>query len=507
MVVRRLYVLLAIALGAASLLIPAVLVGHPNVFPDTSAYALVGQWFLEQAGVPTEGAYGYLHHRVDLSMFFTIAGARSPYYGVLLYLITDRGSAWAMAAVQALAASALVALMTRVTLGRFRLIDFAAVMAVMVLASTLPYFASFIMPDLFLGLGALAAILLLFHLDGLSRGERWALGAGLLLALLFHATNPPVIFVLVLAAGVAIWVKLLPGRPARGGLVLVTLAVVAGVAGGFLYPVAVRALSHHELSRPPFLSARLLADGPGRDYLRATCGKAPPLAPAKPFTLCRFRGLKMSDANTILWAPDKTRGVFEPSDYASRLALTHEEPRFVAAVVAAEPLRTAWLLVQDVYFELVDVSVLDTLGYSDRGLIARGPRVSVQIPGVQICVRKPNYCTTTAFQRDSQAVLRWTLIGATAYLAARLACGLPWVRAVLRLSPLAPRLAAVVCAVFVLLLANAAICGALSGVYARYQMRVAWLLPLMAVLAWLQASPIAAFALTRTARPPRAKAG
>jgi hypothetical protein len=496
MVLQRLSVLLAVALGAASLLLPAVIVGHPNVFPDTSAYELMGQWYLEQVGFPTQGAYGYLHHRTDLSMFFTVAGARSPYYGVLLYLITDRGSAWAMAGVQALVASALLALMVRVTLGGFRLIAFAAVMAVLALASTLPYFVSFMMPDIFLGLGALAAILLLFHFDQLSALERWVLGALLLLTLLAHATNPPVIFVLALAAGAAIWTKFLPARSARGGLVLVTLAIAAGVVGGFVYPVSVRALSHYELSRPPFMSARLLADGPGRDYLHAHCGKDSSVT-RQPFTLCRFRDQKMVDANTILWAADKTRGVFEPSDYASRLALTHEEPRFVAAVIAAEPLRTAWLLATDSYYELVDVSVLDTLGYSDHGLIARGPRVSVSIPGVQTCVRKPNYCTSTAFQRESQEVLRWTLIGAAAYLAARLACGLSRVRAVLLLSPLPPRLLAVVCAVTLLLIANAVICGALSGVYARYEMRIAWLLPLMAILAWLQASPIAArFALT-----------
>ncbi len=505
MILRRLSVLLAVTLGAASLLIPAVLVGHPNVFPDTSAYELMGQWFLEQAGFPTEGGYGYLHHLADLSMFFTVAGARSPYYGVVLYLITDRGSAWAMAGVQALAASALVALMVRATLGGFRLVAFAAVMAVLALASTLPYFVSFIMPDLFMGLGALTAILLLFHFDHLRALERWLLSASLLFTLLTHATNPPVIFVLVVAAAVAIWAKLLAGRTVRGGMVLVTLAIVAAVIGGFVYPVSVRSLSHHELSRPPFMSARLLADGPGRDYLHAHCGKDSSIT-RQPFTLCRFRDQKMVDANTILWAVDKTRGVFEPSDLSSRLAITHEEPRFVAAVIAAEPLRTAWLLARDSYFELVDVSVLDTLGYSDRALIANGPRVSVHVPGIQICVRKPNYCTSTAFQRGAEDVLRWTLITAAVYLACRLASSLARVRAVLLLSPLPPRLLAVVCAVFGLLIANAVICGALSGVYARYQMRISWLLPLMAVLAWLQASPIAAFVLTRTAHRRTAKA-
>ena len=493
---RRFWTLTAIVLGAVSLIAPALLVGHPDVFPDTSAYELIGQWFIEQLGVHPHGGFGYLRHRADLKMFFTIAGARSPLYGMLLFAVSDRGSAWAMIALQALSASALIALTLRVVLGRWRLIEYAIVIGLLTLASTLPFFVSFVMPDVFLGLGALTAILMLFYFEQISQTQRWALGAGLALTLSFHATNAPAVLSLTLVAAAAIWLGTLPGRPARQGL-----AVVLGCAGlslviGALYPWTVERLSHRELSRPPFLSARLLADGPGRDYLQAACAKG------TPFVLCAYQNRPMTDANSILWSTDRRRGIFETANYPTRLAMTKEEPRFVAAAVRAEPLRTAWLLVRDSAFELTDVSVLDTLGYGDHGLIAKGPRFSPILPGMLFCVRRPSYCNSTPFQLVSEDVLRWSLIGAVLYIGVRLACAVARVRVVLRLHPLPPRLAAAACGVFVLLLADAVICGALSGVYPRYEMRIAWLAPLFAALAWLQSSPFAAVGWSRRAATP-----
>ena len=506
---RGLLSLVAIVLGAVSLLIPTLIVGHPDVFPDTSAYELIGQWCLEQLGLHPQGGYGYLHHRADLKMFFTIAGARSPFYGMLLFAVTNRGSAWAMAALQALAASTLIGLATRVVLGRWRLVEYGLVIAVATLASTLPFFVSFMMPDVFTGLGALAAILLLFYFDKLSLAERWGLGGGLTLALSVHATNGPVVLSLALVGAVGLLARRyrIPAAPAPGARK--GLAVVVGCAGlamlaGALYPGTVERLSHRRLSRPPFLSARLLADGPGRDYLKTVC------AHASPFALCAFQTRPMFDANAILWATDRRRGVFETADYATRLAMTRQEPAFVAGAIGAEPLRTAWLLLRDSAFELTDVSILDTLGYSDRGLIARGPRLPAITLAGGTCVRHPSYCNSTPFQMASEDVFRWTLIAAAVYLAVRLACGARRVRAVLRLPPLPPRLAWTIGALFVLLLANAVICGAISGVYPRYEMRIAWLAPLFAVLVGLDSTPLAATrrsvampaAVARTSGPP-----
>jgi hypothetical protein len=470
---------LAVILGAAALMTPCFIAGHPSVFPDTSAYHLIGQWFAEQAGLRVDHGFGVIRHH-DLAYFFTMAGARSPYYGELLFLVTVRGSAWAMAALQALTASGLTALTLRVTQRGFRASQFAVAIAVLTFASTLPFFVSFIMPDVFLGLGALAAILLLAYFDRLRRLERWALAAFLTATLTFHATNPPAIAALAAVAAAALVVRALPVRPARAGLAMVVAALGVSLAAGAVYPLSVRALSHHELTRPPFLTARVLADGPGRAFLRSAC------ADGSPYVLCRFKDLPLNDPNDILWAISRNKGVFEPADYATRLALVHEEPRFVADAFRANPVASIWGLLADGVHELVVVTVVDTLGYSDRKLVSHGPRFDPPFGPIRFCVRRPSYCYPTPLQIGWDALLNISMALSAAYLAARLLLSRMTVRVVFHRAPLSPRLAVAVAAVLVLLIANALLCGALSGVYPRYQTRIEWLAPLFAVLAWLE---------------------
>jgi hypothetical protein len=490
----RLPVAAAVALGGLALMTPSFLVGHPNVFPDTSAYHLIGQWLAEQAGLTFDTGFGLVRHRADLGMFFTMAGARSPYYGLLLFFITVWGSAWAMVALQALIASGLVALTLRVVLRRLRLAQFAATIAVLTLASTLPFFVSFVMPDVFLGLGALGAILLLFFFDRLSFGERWLLGVFVAVTMTFHATNAPAMLTLWLVAAVAMAAGALPAKPARAGLAIVGAGVVVSLAAAAIYAPTVRALTHETLSRPPFLTARLLADGPGRVYLRKVCKDD-----VTPFVLCRWRALPLDDANDILWAVRRNKGVFEPADHDTRLALTREEPRFVRSVIEAAPLATLERLAMDSAWELRRVSVVDTLGYGDHSLIAKGPRFAPPIQALRFCVRRPLYCSSTPAQLVSEDILRGALIASALYLVARLAFSASKLRPWGHRGRLSARTAWAGVAVLTLLVVNAVICGALSGVYARYEMRIAWLAPLFAALAWFEAALPAAVAVAPAA--------
>jgi hypothetical protein len=103
----------------------------------------------------------------------------------------------------------------------------------------------------------------------------------------------------------------------------------------------------------------------------------------------------------------------------------------------------------------------------------------------------------------SEDILRGALIVSALYLAARLALSALKVRLWIHRAPLSPRMAAAAVAVLTLMVVNAVICGALSGVYARYEMRIAWLTPLFAALAWFETAMPAAVA----AAPPASVAG
>ncbi|MDE2357084.1 MAG: hypothetical protein KGL69_10055 [Alphaproteobacteria bacterium] len=475
--------LLAVTLGALALMTPAVLVGHPNVFPDTSAYELIGQWLFERMGLDPRGGFSVMRHRADLGLFFTMAGARSPTYSLALFAITNPGSAWAMAGLQSLIGSALIALALRVTLGRFRIGPFAALIAGMTLFTSLPWFAILMMPDVFMGYAALAAVLLIVDFDRLTRLEQVMLALGLALALSFHASNPPILMAIVVVAALAIAVRALPAGRAAPGLAICLLAAGAAVLTLLAYPRLVEALAHRPLSRPPFLTARLLADGPGRDYLAKACAEGEPLA------LCPYQGRPMTDANAILWSPSKTEGVYEPAPYSVRLAMTRQEPAFVRGVIFLEPWRTLSNLARDAWEELIDVNVIDTLGYRDYALIARGPGFAPPFPAMRVCVRRPNLCYPTPFQLASQGALQAGLILGAGYLILRLLAGWAWIGRRLPLAPLAGREAVATLAVLAVTVGNAVFCGAISGVFPRYQMRMDWIVPLWAGLCVFAAVP------------------
>ena len=106
--------------------------------------------------------------------------------------------------------------------------------------------------------------------------------------------------------------------------------------------------------RPPFLTARVIADGPGDAYLQANC-------PSSGFIVCRFiNRLPISNSDIFLWSPDPARGgVFTPADPEIRRALSAEQFRFVVAVLRYDPIGELSAMARNTVDESLRVSVLD----------------------------------------------------------------------------------------------------------------------------------------------------
>jgi hypothetical protein len=81
--------------------------------------------------------------------------------------------------------------------------------------------------------------------------------------------------------------------------------------------------------RPPLLTARLLADGPGRLYLDSVCPET------ATFLVCAYRNRSFNSADEFLW---NSAGVFQTLSVEQRLKLIEEEPWFVTAVAMHYPL-------------------------------------------------------------------------------------------------------------------------------------------------------------------------
>ena len=121
----------AVVVTAAVLVcIPTLLNGFPFIFIDTSDYIIL-----------TPRLY------------------RSPFYQLFVFLTGFRISLWHLVAVQAILATHVAYLVFCSFAGRWL---FLPAIAVLVIASSLPVFAGFVMPDIFTGIMFLAVYLLCF---------------------------------------------------------------------------------------------------------------------------------------------------------------------------------------------------------------------------------------------------------------------------------------------------------------------------------------------------------
>jgi hypothetical protein len=495
----------AVGLGAAMLLGVVVADGRPVVFADANIYYWMGELQLHGVryalapvlGGPASAADDPDNAEADdMRLRRTEMGARSAWYGLLFYLVTRAGGLWAFAALQAVVASYTVRALWRAAFGD-AVVEHVAVIGLLAAATTLAFFVGFAMPDLWAGTGLAALGTLVFLPASLGRATKAALFLLVLAALTFHQSNALVAAPAIAAAALAARVFWrVPWRSLAPGLCLFLAALVCAVGLQAGYVAEVRAVTGDTPRSPPFLAARILADGPGRTYLRRSC------AQGARWALCQFADLPLDDSQDILWSGDPDKGVFGFSDADLRIRIDREQLRFVAAAIASDPGGAAKAALLDAWRTLVSVKLEDPL---------RDPYVYLTDPGwkdssisdlvhqLGSCGRDEHGCRPR-FDPAPLAVWHgWVCIAALAVLAVAAIRRDPRRRAFdARLGPL-----------IVLLLAacliNAVVTGVLSGPFARYQARIAWL-PLMAALMAVRA---AAFprgpggAVGLTARPAR----
>ncbi len=484
-----------IVLAAATLIVGMVAAfGHPTVFTDTDDYYSLGHELAIDAGLvarPELDDHDIAQAKYDAHMGHTQMASRSAVYAVFLFALESIGTMWLMTAAQALAVAWTVATLWRAALPDRARWGAVGAVGLLVLLTPLPFFAGFAMPDIFAGIAALAAVLLLIFPDRIGRGERWALSALLVFSLGVHTSHILMGVVLVIVGGGILLALRVERRTIVRRLALfATLIFTASVANS-LYGIGIRLSTGEPLRNQPFLTARLLADGPGRDYLRHAC------AAGEPYTLCRFAHKPLADSEDILWSDLPGTGVFMLSDYATRVSLEEQEGRFVLGTLAYAPVGQLAASFRNWGRQLgmvyVDDPVRDPAFYL-KDPYWRQTNLPPMIARVEACGPKHDQCRSRLTVPVSKA---WH--GAAAVAAAIVAIGaLVWWRRnavgppprliavgppprLIAVGP-PPRLIAATTFLLAAVLVNAAVCGILSGPFARYQARIVWLVPLAAML-------------------------
>lgn len=445
----------------------------PTVFTDTDDYYTLGRELVQAVRerlVPTPSAHPPTAEEIaDAHMNHTQMASRSALYGLALYLVARIGTLWAVAAAQALAVSWLLFVLWRAVFAPAPPRGFLPGIAALTAGSALPFFAGFAMPDIFAAVAALAVAIVVVYRDRLGRGETWAVGGMLAFAMAVHTSHVLLVVPLVAAGAVAMHRLGVDRSEKIVRFGIVGIALVVAIAANGVYGLAVKLETGDTLRRQPFLTARVLADGPGRRYLRHAC------AAGVAYTLCRFRNQPLADSEDILWS-DVPTGVFLVSDYATRTRLQDEEPRFVLAAIAYDPLGQAAASLRNWWRQLgeieVDEPVRDPASYLNDPYW-KETTLPILIGRVADCGARGAGCPS----RMTAALSRWwhggVLLASLAVVA---------VAGVRRRGEADPRLVALVVLFGAAIVLNAAVCGILSGPFARYQARVVWLLPAAACL-------------------------
>ena len=450
---------LHLLLGALVLTSVALLYGRPFIFHDSGTYLHYGAHIVDEIGSLLRGVPPIVH----LDEFeLDYLGGRSPTYSALLYLIRHKSSLWGLVAVQALTASWLL-----YTFGKsfgqrhYQVLYYWGTIAILTLASSLPYYVAYAMPDVFTGLGALALMLLMVSYDRLTGVERVLAWIVLAAATSFHVSNI-VSFVVATAVGV-LTANILQLASRRRNLTAFTWAMAAlliGASSGPVYRQIERDVFHHSINAPPFLTARLLADGPGAEYIREQCSKA------RHFAICNYAVRPPVNAGRFIWGSLDQGGGYAAADAMTRRALVNEQLSFASQVILSRPLEQALASAKNWVVQLSMIEVKEPV---------RDPRTSRSYSAFDEVHNEASISIPEALlERLRQAVV----LVSTLALISILACA----GGAKHKSPGVRRMIAVFVITATILIVNAAVCGAISHPYDRYQARVIWLLPAILLL-------------------------
>ncbi len=320
---------------------------------------------------------------------------------------------------------------------------------VLAVATAAPWFAVTILPDAFTALVALGITTALGTLPRRHVAPILVITAAAIAAHLSH---------LILAAGMIAAVSLLrtriPWRP------------ILSLAAALLFLLATNVVGRGRLAISPYGSvfalARLIGDGPARDYLARIC-------PDPAVMLCDWRTSLTDDSDQFLWDPASPFW----SDPLPLPEFARQASAIVAGTIRSEPLEVLRFAYRNAAHQLVRVDLGDTLVPDFLADTIR-PRLQRWYPPAELA----------RFDAGRQATGTLAPLAASlvplhraALLVAVAGCVILLIRGLRRPG----RRADLAALILVALAANALSTGALSAVHDRYAARLAWivLLPLL----------------------------
>jgi hypothetical protein len=334
-----------------------------------------------------------------------------------------------------------------------------------------PWMTSEAMPDVFAGAVLLASWLALAHWPRLGAATRALVAGTIIVGVATHVTMPVVFaLLLVVVALVAGRSRLVVPRPAVTGAVgaLVALSVVALATFNWART------DHAALTRKPsvFVLGHLVESGLASRVLADRCA-------VEPFALCPFQAGLTQPIESFIWSDSSP---FYKA-YQTEDQLRDDTRRLAIAVAIHEPLGLTTSILSYGARQFVDVEVFDKARVLPANRFTRSV-VAFVLPHEEramLAARQDHGGFPAPGLAD--AVILLALITALA-----ISAWMIW--STIRVGPLTlGGRAGLQLYLWTALVINALLCANLSGVFGRYQGRLAWLLPVLVAVTLAASRP------------------
>lgn len=327
-----------------------------------------------------------------------------------------------------------------------------------------PWMASEAMPDVFTGAILLATWLAFAHWPRLGAVTRVLVVGTIFVGIATHVTMPVVFGILLLVVAVVRGRRLTRPPLRRIGACAVLVATSVASLATFNWARTKQVA----VTRMPsvFVLGHLVESGLAARVLADRCG-------VESFALCPYQSGLTQPIELFIWNDSSV--LYKAYDgEAERRA---DMRRLAGAVVLHEPLPLAWSVLSYGARQFVDVQVFDR---------ARTQPVANYTHQVVSLVLPHEVRTMMAARQQRNPPTAPRLIDAVilAAFVASLCCSAVMLRAAFRRGPVAIDSAAgLQLYLWAALLINALVCANLSGIFGRYQARLAWLLPVLVAVA------------------------
>lgn len=460
--------------------------GRPLFYFDTVGYISQGHTGLRQLGIPGESPLAVRMARIkaekaasgiveaapdttEIEADGTVDGSRSTVYALTMAILARIKALEGLMLLNIAAVLVAVWLPMRAARRRWGLpVPMAEAVALPVIVAclgSLPFFVAYLMPDTF----APVLLLVIATLTVFGRGMRlWEVILAILIgifAIVSHLSHLAIGLVMIPAT--ALVSVILSRRRWWLPVAYVALIVGAGFTEQSLLRSAARAVSHAEVVIKPYITARMIEDGPGLEYLDKYC-------PDDHIPTCKLHeALQWSDdpwritATHIVFETSPRLGSFRLMTPENQKAVADDQVHFFFAVLRDQPFGVFRALLRNVFLQAGWVSVDMTIP-SDRIV-----EQNADVTGLAFSTFDHGRIT-----RDIAWLGPVTLWHQILY-AASLAVVLTLVLLPRRVPGEVKALAIMV---LLGILANALVCGGISQPATRYGARVIWLLPMMATV-------------------------